>query len=159
MGNYFRYIPPRIYTHTYIAVSADKIFPRAFVSAITLLCDIYMYICTYTRAWFSAYDKSWTQASPREERGGATVVEKTRTRGNARDKRSVENYTGIFDRVSTGAFIVPKCLAHRSKSCAKHRITISRYESNNRRMIKEGLLKNWCKLYPENLELSDCWNN
>lgn len=87
------------------------------------------------------------------------MVEKTRTRGNARDKRSVENYTGIFDRVSTGAFIVPKCLAHRSKSCAKHRITISRYESNNRRMIKEGLLKNWCKLYPENLELSDCWNN
>lgn len=49
MGNYFRYIPPRIYTHTYIAVSADKIFPRAFVSAITLLCDIYICICIYAR--------------------------------------------------------------------------------------------------------------
>lgn len=81
------------------------------------------------------------------------MAEKTRACGNAGDKRSVENYTGIFDRVSTRAFIVPKCLAHRSKSCAKHRITISRYESNNRRVIKGRLLKNWCKLYPENLEL------
>lgn len=141
------------YMHTRIVVSADKIFRCIRIGDYIIMRDIYIYIHTHARDFPCTINHGRRRIREGEGRGEATMAEKTRARGNAGDKRSVENYTGIFDRVSTRAFIVPKCLAHRSKSCAKHRITISRYESNNRRVIKGRLLKNWCKLYPENLEL------
>lgn len=123
--------PPRIYTHI---VSADKIFRRTAAHSYrrlhyyTRYMYIYMYTRIYTRIRARDFPCTINHGRIRDRRGGeATLVEKTRTRRNAGDKRSVENYTGIFDRVSTRAFIVPKCLAHRSKSRAKHRITASRY--------------------------------
>lgn len=58
------------YMHTRIVVSADKIFRRIRIGDYIIMRDIYIYIHTraYTRAWFSVYDKSWTQANP--GRGG-----------------------------------------------------------------------------------------